>query len=79
MPIRRYLENQAFDPETVGTMSVALESSCEALGLAARDGAARELVAKMIINFAQRGVRDPTTLRDMVLETLHRDEQRPAG
>ena len=33
MPIRLFLEGQAFDPETIRIMSEALESVCERMGL----------------------------------------------
>jgi hypothetical protein len=34
MPIRRYLDGQAFEPEMISTMSEVLERVCAKLGLA---------------------------------------------
>jgi hypothetical protein len=72
MPIQPFLANQAFEPEVIRAMSHALEGACEALGLRLRDDPATRMVAKKIIEFAQRGVRDPDTLRDMVLKEFAR-------
>ncbi len=68
MPIRPYLAGQAFDPETIHDMSLALGNVCEALGLTLRDDPATRLVAAKIIELTQRGVRDAATLRAMTLE-----------
>ena len=56
MPIRPYLAGQAFEPEAIPTMSLALEGVCETLGLRMRDDPATRLVAEKIIELAQRGV-----------------------
>jgi hypothetical protein len=49
-------------------MSAALESVCEALSLKVIDDAATRLVAEKIIQLAQCGVRDATTLTAMTLK-----------
>jgi hypothetical protein len=48
-------------------MSLALESVCEKLELNLTDDSATRLVARKIIELAQRGVRDATTLSAMTL------------
>jgi hypothetical protein len=68
MPIRPFLAHQPFEPEIIATMSAALESVCEALSLKVIDDAATRLVAEKIIQLAQRGVRDATTLTAMTLK-----------
>jgi hypothetical protein len=68
MPIRPFLANQALEPEIIATMSAALERVCEALSLKVIDDAATRLVAEKIIQLAQRGVRDATTLTAMTLK-----------
>jgi len=73
MPIRPFLASQDFDPETITKMSAALESVCEKLGLKMVDDPATRLVAEKIIELAQRGVKDVTTLRAMTLEQLKQD------
>ena len=55
--IRPFLANRAFDPETIRDMSLALERVCETLDLRVQDDPATRLMAKKIIELAQRGVR----------------------
>ncbi len=62
MPITRFLQHQAFDPETIETMSKAFQNACQTLGLTDHDDPLNGLVAKQIIELAQRGVRTPTAL-----------------
>jgi hypothetical protein len=76
MPIRAFLSGQAFDPETITTMSIALQGACEALGLTMTDDQATRLVAEKVIEFAQRGIRDPDTLRTMVLKEFSEKDGR---
>jgi hypothetical protein len=69
MPIREFLSgHQAFDPETIGAMSAALESVCKVLNLKMVDDPATRLIAEKIIALAQRGVLDAPTLSAMTLE-----------
>jgi hypothetical protein len=73
MPIRPFLADQAFDPEVITAMSLALERVCDALRLKAIDDIATRLVAEKIIKQAQRGIRDPDTLVSVVLKDLQPD------
>ena len=68
MPIRPFLAGQAFEPELIQQMSLALESACGALGLSLTDDPATRLVASKVIEVAQRGVRDAPTLSAMTLK-----------
>jgi predicted nucleic acid-binding protein len=70
MPIRPFLADQAFEPEVITSMSLALERVCDALRL---DDVATRLVAEKIIALAQRGIRDADTLASMVLKDLQPD------
>jgi hypothetical protein len=70
MPIRPFLADQAFEPEVITAMSVALERAYAALRLNPIDDIATRMVAEKIIKLAQRGIRDPDTLASMVLEDL---------
>ena len=70
MPIRPYLAGQAFEPESIREMSLALENVCEMLALRLADDANTRLVASKIIELAQRGVRDAPTLIAMTLKEL---------
>jgi hypothetical protein len=68
MPIRPFLAGQAFDPETITKMSAAYERVCAALGIKFVDDAATRLVAQVVIELAQRGVKDVETITAMTLE-----------
>jgi hypothetical protein len=60
MPITPYLAHQAFEPETIETMSAAFVAACEALHLKVGDDPATRVVAEK--------VRDPDVLRTMTLK-----------
>ena len=68
MPIRPFLAGQAFEPELIRQMSLALESVCEKLELNLTDDPATRLIASKIVELAQRGVRDAPTLSAMTLK-----------
>jgi hypothetical protein len=70
MPIRPFLAGQAFEPDVIREMSVALQSVCAKLELDLIDDADTRLVASKIIEFAQRGVRDAAGLSAMTLKEL---------
>ena len=53
---------QAFDPETVEAMGAAFNEACKTLGLVDRADKFAELVAKRIIELAQRGIRTKAAL-----------------
>ena len=62
MPITPFLRGQAFEPELIEAMSTAFTKACETLGLIDRADPITELVARQIIEFAERGVRTQTAL-----------------
>ena len=66
--IQPFLTGQAFEPEIIRQMSIALETVCEKLELNLTDDPATRLVASKIIELAQRGVQDATTLTEMTLK-----------
>jgi hypothetical protein len=68
MPIRPFLAGQAFEPELIRQMSLALESVCEKLSLTLKDDPPARLVATKIIELAERGVRDAQSLSAMTLK-----------
>ena len=68
MPITPYLVGQAFEPDLIRQMSLALQSVCDTLKLRLTDDANTRLVATKIIELAQRGVRDAPTLSAMTLK-----------
>jgi hypothetical protein len=73
MPIRPFLANQPFDPETIRDMSLALERVCHALSLKMVDDPATRIIAEKIIELAQRGVRDAPTLTAMALDQFKQE------
>ena len=68
MPIRPFLASQAFEPEIIREMSLALQSVCDTLKLRLADEPNTRLIASKIIELAQRGVRDAPTLSAMTLK-----------
>jgi len=70
MPIRPFLAGQAFEPELIRQMSLALETVCGKFGMKLIDEPATRVVAQKIIELAQRGVRDAPNLSEMTLKEL---------
>jgi hypothetical protein len=70
MTIHRLLENEAFGPDEIEVLTTAFEQVLRALGLADRSDSATEIVARRIIEFAQRGERDPRRLQERVLQSM---------
>jgi hypothetical protein len=68
MPITPYLAGQAFEPDVIQQMSLALESVCHTLKLKLTDDPNTRLVASRIIELAQRGIRDAPSLSAMTLK-----------
>jgi hypothetical protein len=79
VPIRPFPTGQAFEPELIQQMSAAFVRACDALRLELRDDPATRLVARTIIDMAERGLRDAETLLDMTLQEfrMDRDAERP--
>lgn len=73
MPIRPYLQGQAFDPDTVRVMGVAFENACKELGIVDNRDAVTKIIARTVIDMAQRGYRDEESLTAAVMQ-----EFRPA-
>lgn len=70
LPIRGFLSGQAFEPEVIRQMSLALETICGKFGMKLADDPATRIVALKIIELAQRGVHDAPTLTEMALKQL---------
>ena len=74
MPIRFLIEHDhSFGPDEITKLVEGFEGALGALGLVRRDDAATMLVAKAIMDAAKTGERDPTRLRDLVVERLTRE------
>ena len=76
MTIHPFLSGQEFDPETIQKMTDALERVCNALGLKMIDDPATRLIAKKIIEQAQGGVRDVSTLTALTLEEFQQPKSK---
>ena len=72
MAVYRLFRNKAFEPGAIATMTSAYADVCRALGLNDRDQSEADAVAKKVIEFAQRGERDPVRLRNQVLQAFQR-------
>lgn len=70
MPVYRLFKNKPFEPEALAAMTRAYTDVCRELGLDDGDRRRTNAVAKKVIEFAQRGDRDPVQLRDHVLQAL---------
>jgi hypothetical protein len=75
VPIRPFLAGQAFEPELIQQMSAAFVRTCEALRLEVIDDHATRLVAKTIIELAERGFRDADALSEMSLREFGIDKK----
>jgi len=62
--IYRLLKGSAFGPDDIKVLSDAFDSALRELKLVDRRDPATELIAKRIIELAQRGERDPDRLRE---------------
>jgi hypothetical protein len=73
MPTRGFLSGQAFEPEVVRQMSLALETIWGEFEMNLTDEPATRVVASKIIELAQRGVHDAPTLTELTRkEVKHR-------
>lgn len=70
MTVHHLFKNEAFEPEAILTMTRAYADVCRTLGVRQDDRPGAEVVAKKVVEFAQRGARDPIRLRDCVLKAL---------
>jgi len=71
MPIRRFLEgNRSFGPGEIEVLVKAFEDALRELQLNDREDPITLTVAKLIIELANQGERDPVRLRDRALESL---------
>ena len=70
MAIHRLLEGRAFDPEAIQVMVAAFEDTLRELSSVSREDPIVERVATVIIECAERGMRDPAEMRDCALKAI---------
>lgn len=67
MPISRLLQNSAFEPSEIRTLTEAFDAVCCELKLERSNDPLRDLIARKVIAFAECGTRDPKSIRVFVL------------
>ena len=70
MAIYRLLQKSAFDPDDCKRMGEAYELALARLELKDRDDPLTETVAKLIVDVAQTGVKDPELICALALSQL---------
>jgi hypothetical protein len=70
VPIQRFLEGAVFDQEIITAMSIAFEETLKELGLTDRQDPLIAVVAKIIIDCARKGDREPASMRDCALAAI---------
>jgi hypothetical protein len=70
MAIYRLLRDAVLAPDAVSAMVTAFEDTLRELKLTDRDDPITELIARLIIDCAKGGERDPIKLRDCAIEGL---------
>jgi hypothetical protein len=64
------LKNGVFGPDEIKVLTTAYEEALRALRLKDRSDPATEMIARRIIELAQRGERDPVRLREHAIRSL---------
>ena len=75
VPIRDILKAEygpVFEPEEVASLTAAFDAAFNKLGLVNRKDPMTTTVAKLIIQLAKNGERDPKELCDQALKILHK-------
>jgi hypothetical protein len=70
MAVYRLFRSKPFEPEALSSMTQVYADVCRTLGVSERDRPRTNEVAQKVIEFAQRGERDPIRLRESVLQAL---------
>jgi hypothetical protein len=71
MAIYRLLQKSAFDPDDIKRMTGAYEQALVELGLHDRDDPLTETIAKLIVEIAQTGEKEPGTICALALRRLN--------
>jgi hypothetical protein len=72
--IHPLFQGRAFDQQMIDLMVVAFDDALRELKLANRQDPMVEQVARLIVECAERGVRNAAALRDCALETIRTPE-----
>ena len=79
MPIRQFLNDKRFDPETTRVLGVAFEMVCIALRTEEADDFVKQAIAEKIINLAKAGERNPDILCEQALSDIRGGRFRRTG
>ena len=72
MPIKKYIPDTTFGPETVKDMTTAFERIRIVLKLKDPDDPLIEVVAKKVVSLASQGTRDPKEIERLVIADTKR-------
>jgi hypothetical protein len=70
MPIYRLLRGTSFDRDQIETLTSVFEEMSRELGLAAVEDPLRDTLARLIIQCAHQGMRDPLQIRQCAYASL---------
>lgn len=73
MTVHRVFHKLPLQPEDIGLLEAAFEIALNALGLVDRADPATNLVAKMVIEIYQTGVRNPEQVAQLTVRRLGPD------
>ena len=72
MPIKKYIPDTTFGPETIKDMTIAFERIRTILNLENPDDPLVEVVAKKVISIASQGTLDPKEIERLVIADTKR-------
>ena len=72
LPLTRYINGAAFEPEVVAMMTLAFEDALARLKLSDRTDPLVEILAKAIIACAHQGERDASACADQAIRAIGR-------
>ena len=78
MPLTPYLNEAVFNPKDIEALNAAFTTLCRSLDLAEGNNPRAEAVARLVIEIAGAGERDPQAIHDRVLLALDARNQRSA-
>jgi MoxR-like ATPase len=70
MTLDRLLAQTNFEPDEIAILNRAFEDVLRSLGLVDRNDPLTEIVARTIIDLAERGLRDPDKISEVALKEL---------
>jgi hypothetical protein len=79
MAVYRLLQNSPLGPEEIAVLTDAYERTLRRLSLVDRKDPLTELIARKIIELAQRGVREAKQLSELAIKELGVEYGRPCG